>query len=56
VSEARFKIHKFLKEWEAWIDIDFLREGEFTPGFFPARWGFHCLSLASKVIATGIPL
>ena len=41
--------------WEAWIDIDFLREGESTPGFFAERWGFHCLSLAVKEIATGIP-
>ena len=32
-----------------------IREGEFTLNIFPARRGFHCISLSAKVNAPGIP-
>ena len=32
-----------------------IKEGEFTLNFFPARRGFHCISLTAKVNAPGIP-
>ena len=32
-----------------------IKEGEFTLNFFPARRGFHCISLTAKMNAPGIP-
>lgn len=32
-----------------------IKEGQFTLNFFPARRGFHCISLTAKVNAPGIP-
>ena len=32
-----------------------IKEGKFTLNFFPARRGFHCISLTAKVNGPGIP-
>ena len=34
--------------------LDVKKAGEFTLNFFPASWGFHCISLTVKVTASGI--